>query len=111
MIRRPPRSTLFPYTTLFRSRGILEAYARGVNRYIEERQGALPWEFTHLRCNPPPWKPSASLLIAGYMYQTLTKTWGADLKRPRGTKLAGPYRARDLFLIAPRYTLGSCDST
>src|SRR5256885_9257336 len=23
MIRRPPRSTLFPYTTLFRSRGIL----------------------------------------------------------------------------------------
>src|SRR3712207_8557672 len=23
MIRRPPRSTLFPYTTLFRSRGII----------------------------------------------------------------------------------------
>src|SRR2546422_7296681 len=25
MIRRPPRSTLFPYTTLFRSRTLLEA--------------------------------------------------------------------------------------
>src|SRR5258708_22345906 len=25
MIRRPPRSTLFPYTTLFRSRGYLDA--------------------------------------------------------------------------------------
>ena len=25
MIRRPPRSTLFPYTTLFRSKGILDA--------------------------------------------------------------------------------------
>src|SRR5258705_6695853 len=25
MIRRPPRSTLFPYTTLFRSRGLLAA--------------------------------------------------------------------------------------
>src|SRR3712207_4953263 len=25
MIRRPPRSTLFPYTTLFRSRGLLDA--------------------------------------------------------------------------------------
>src|SRR2546425_3975782 len=24
MIRRPPRSTLFPYTTLFRSQGILQ---------------------------------------------------------------------------------------
>src|SRR3712207_6379273 len=28
MIRRPPRSTLFPYTTLFRSSTIREAYAR-----------------------------------------------------------------------------------
>src|SRR3712207_7466910 len=28
MIRRPPRSTLFPYTTLFRSRGVLDAVVR-----------------------------------------------------------------------------------
>src|SRR5256712_9915611 len=28
MIRRPPRSTLFPYTTLFRSREIEEYFAR-----------------------------------------------------------------------------------
>src|SRR3712207_7091247 len=28
MIRRPPRSTLFPYTTLFRSSGKLEIRAR-----------------------------------------------------------------------------------
>src|SRR3712207_8063548 len=27
MIRRPPRSTLFPYTTLFRSRGIVAFFA------------------------------------------------------------------------------------
>src|SRR5258707_4362214 len=27
MIRRPPRSTLFPYTTLFRSDGIRQDYA------------------------------------------------------------------------------------
>src|SRR3712207_7764695 len=30
MIRRPPRSTLFPYTTLFRSSGILVTGAQGV---------------------------------------------------------------------------------
>src|SRR3712207_7256526 len=29
MIRRPPRSTLFPYTTLFRSRAALHARAVG----------------------------------------------------------------------------------
>src|SRR3712207_7867221 len=34
MIRRPPRSTLFPYTTLFRS-GILRSHA--------ERRKVLPW--------------------------------------------------------------------
>src|SRR3712207_8707691 len=30
MIRRPPRSTLFPYTTLFRSRNLRERFAREV---------------------------------------------------------------------------------
>src|SRR3712207_8469618 len=30
MIRRPPRSTLFPYTTLFRSKKIVEAVERGI---------------------------------------------------------------------------------
>src|SRR5258707_7349626 len=34
MIRRPPRSTLFPYTTLFRSHG-------------------LPERLRHLRCHQP----------------------------------------------------------
>src|SRR3712207_8865866 len=34
MIRRPPRSTLFPYTTLFRSRGVDKAYAIQAGREI-----------------------------------------------------------------------------
>src|SRR5690242_21088674 len=32
MIRRPPRSTLFPYTTLFRSQGRLRADRGGLRR-------------------------------------------------------------------------------
>src|SRR3712207_7584618 len=31
MIRRPPRSTLFPYTTLFRSAGVVRGSALGVD--------------------------------------------------------------------------------
>src|SRR5260221_4975906 len=31
MIRRPPRSTLFPYTTLFRSVGIATPYVSALN--------------------------------------------------------------------------------
>src|SRR2546422_9840740 len=45
MIRRPPRSTLFPYTTLFRSprhrfgreRGGLESLGRGGRRWTRRR--------------------------------------------------------------------------
>src|SRR5438876_7127242 len=40
MLRRPPRSTLFPYTTLFRSRG-----ARGEKKRIEIRPPRAPREF------------------------------------------------------------------
>src|SRR2546429_6887182 len=34
MIRRPPRSTLFPYTTLFRSRAVRDA-AKSTNKEVE----------------------------------------------------------------------------
>src|SRR5687768_17911725 len=34
MIRRPPRSTLFPYTTLFRSVAIVFAFASPVARFV-----------------------------------------------------------------------------
>src|SRR2546426_3773774 len=38
MIRRPPRSTLFPYTTLFRSLGQLGVRAADVHRRPAERR-------------------------------------------------------------------------
>src|SRR3989449_9914239 len=37
MIRRPPRSTLFPYTTLFRSDGVLDALTDDVELALELR--------------------------------------------------------------------------
>src|SRR5438034_5783287 len=39
MIRRPPRSTLFPYTTLFRSTG---PFGRARGRAVADRQLADP---------------------------------------------------------------------
>src|SRR2546422_7337815 len=42
MIRRPPRSTLFPYTTLFRSR---PAGNRGRDIYgVKGKTAAVPWQ-------------------------------------------------------------------
>src|SRR3712207_9289589 len=43
MIRRPPRSTLFPYTTLFRSDGVYRAHvpqARNPDAYVPGRLGS-----------------------------------------------------------------------
>src|SRR5256885_6365674 len=37
MIRRPPRSTLFPYTTLFRSRGEVGGAHDRIERALPER--------------------------------------------------------------------------
>src|SRR5258708_33059979 len=36
MIRRPPRSTLFPYTTLFRSKSIGPAYRDVARKYVAD---------------------------------------------------------------------------
>src|SRR2546427_6895308 len=44
MIRRPPRSTLFPYTTLFRSRGN-QLHVDGLRNGA--RQSRCPWHCHH----------------------------------------------------------------
>src|SRR2546428_2434884 len=41
MIRRPPRSTLFPYTTLFRSFGLVRVDRLGGSLTVENSNGGL----------------------------------------------------------------------
>src|SRR3712207_6907751 len=42
MIRRPPRSTLFPYTTLFRSVAIATAEAEGIDAEVIDLRTIVP---------------------------------------------------------------------
>src|SRR3712207_7328064 len=56
MIRRPPRSTLFPYTTLFRSRQTGHLVLGGVPRGEEEDRGVravLPQPADHAEAVEP----------------------------------------------------------
>src|SRR3712207_9587965 len=59
MIRRPPRSTLFPYTTLFRSRKLLDAHVclewlrLTLLRRIEEHVETLMPGHTHTQPAQP----------------------------------------------------------
>lgn len=79
------------------SRGVMEAYARGVNRFIEQHTKQLPMEFTLLKYKPQPWQAADTLTISGYMYHTLTNTWEDELDRARVEQRVGLDRAKDLF--------------
>jgi penicillin amidase len=79
------------------SRALLEAYARGVNVFIEHHQNSLPLEFSLLKYKPQRWQPTDSLVIAGYMYQTLTNTWERELDRGKVQERVGADRSKDLF--------------
>src|SRR5687767_15570375 len=49
MIRRPPRSTLFPYTTLFRSRSDVKVDEGGFGytrlQRVEQAGAKVPWRY------------------------------------------------------------------
>src|SRR3712207_7434605 len=56
MIRRPPRSTLFPYTTLFRSGGGGPSLAGVAPRgWCRRRNGSLSWSTPRRRCGRRGW--------------------------------------------------------
>jgi penicillin amidase len=78
-------------------RGPAEAFARGVNRFIEDHSGSLPIEFRLLRYQPKPWRVADTLLIVGYMYESLTSTWRWDLNRAAVSKRLGTQRAADFY--------------
>ncbi len=81
------------------SRALLQAYASGVNRFIDQHRNNLPLEFSLLKYKPTPWQPTDSLVIAGYMYQTLTDTWERELDRAKVEARVGEDRSKDLFAV------------
>ncbi|MGB7848589.1 MAG: penicillin acylase family protein [Candidatus Acidiferrum sp.] len=78
-------------------RKIMEAYARGVNRFMERHSAKLPIEFTLLHYKPQPWRPTDTLVIACYMYRTLTDTREKEISRAIVTAKVGPELAKDLY--------------
>ncbi|HTZ49549.1 MAG TPA: penicillin acylase family protein [Verrucomicrobiae bacterium] len=78
-------------------RSVLQAYAKGVNLYIQQHSNRLPLEFTLLHYKPQSWQPSDSLVIACYMYRTLTDTRAEEMGRAIVTAKVGPELAKDLY--------------
>ena len=59
----------------------LEAYARGVNAFIDSHRDKLPLEFHLLHYTPRPWTPRDSLLVSLVMWQDLSTSFPLKLDR------------------------------
>jgi len=58
-----------------------EAYARGVNAFINSHRDKLPLEFHLLHYTPRPWTPRDSLLVSLVMWQDLSTSFPRKLDR------------------------------
>jgi penicillin amidase len=81
------------------NRSHFEAYARGVNAYIESHRERLPVEFRILKYSPRPWTPEDSTLIASQMVKDLNHYPYRDaLDREKILAKLGPELTADLYV-------------
>jgi penicillin amidase len=75
-----------------------DAYARGVNAYIESHRDRLPLEFRLLHYAPKPWSHEDSALIAAYMVEDLSTSPRHALVREKILARLGPELTSDLYV-------------
>lgn len=84
-------------------RAQLEAYARGVNAYIDTHHDTLPLEFRVLRYHPQPWTAKDSLLVTLSMSQALNHgPYRTELSREAILAKLGPEHTADLYPTTSR---------
>jgi penicillin amidase len=83
------------------SKILLEAYAAGVNAFIDSRRGSLPLEFTILGFEPEPWTPADSISWAKVMAWDLGGNWEAELLRAQLIESVGEEKAAELSPLYP----------
>jgi penicillin amidase len=81
------------------NRSYFEAYARGVNAYMESQRDRLPLEFRILRYSPRPWAQEDSTLIAAQMVKDLNHyPYRNALTREKILAKLGPELTADLYV-------------
>jgi penicillin amidase len=79
-------------------RSHFDAYARGVNAYIDAHRNRLPLEFRILRYSPRPWTAEDSALIGAQMVENLSTTPRHALIREKILAKLGPELTADLYV-------------
>ncbi len=75
----------------------LEAYAAGVNQWLETRKGTLPPEFNLTGLDFEPWKPADTLVWGKLMAVRLSTDWQGELLRALIVRKAGKEALPVLF--------------
>ena len=82
-----------------RDRSYFDAYARGVNAFIEAHESALPIEFRILKYRPKPWQAEDSIVIANQMVKDLNfYTFQDAITREKILAKLGPELTADLYV-------------
>src|SRR5579859_280604 len=79
-------------------KALFEAYARGVNAFIESHKNKLPVEFRLMGYSPKPWRVEDSFVVGAQMAQNLSHEQFANkLLREKLTAILGAQKAADLY--------------
>jgi len=82
-----------------RDRAYFDAYARGVNAFIESHGSSLPIEFRIMKYRPKPWQAEDSIVIANQMVKDLNYyTFRDTLAREKILAKLGPELTADLYV-------------
>jgi penicillin amidase len=73
-----------------------EAFADGVNQYIETHEDKLPPEFIILRYKPEKWLPEHSLHLVGYMAWDLSLSWSTEVLLDKIQRRLGEVKSKEL---------------
>jgi penicillin G amidase len=75
----------------------LQAYADGVNAFLDSHKDALPPEFLLIGDHPEPWKPADSLVFGKLLALELSNNYEFEILRARLRQKLGPYEAAWMF--------------
>ena len=80
-------------------KGLLQAYADGVNAFIESHKNRLPLEFRILGVSPEPWEPEHSIGWAKVMAFIGGFNWADEIVKAALTQKLGSEKAANLFRL------------
>jgi len=83
-------------------RDVIQAYAAGINAFIENPDTRLPIEFSLVRHRPEPWRPEDCTAFARLMLWKMSHAWYGEIIRAQLIEAVGEEHAAELEIHYPQ---------